>query len=84
MKNFHRVARRCLERIHELDQKLFHHHVRVVNDRKHLQHGTEQRSYYTAGYLQALKDVRDLIREGDFPGKLNDDGGPRVAQHRDQ
>ena len=40
--------------------------------------GSHERGYYTAGYLQAMKDVRDLIENGEFPaGKLDSDGGPR-------
>jgi hypothetical protein len=58
---------------------VFQHHTRVVEDRKHLQQGTIERSYYTAGYLQALKDFRDLIGDGEFPNRLSTDGGPRVA-----
>jgi hypothetical protein len=79
-KRLQQVARRCLERIHELERQVFRYHLPVIEDRRHLQHGTSERSYFTAGYLQALKDVRELIGEGEFPTKLNIDGGPRVAQ----
>lgn len=58
---------------------MFRHHLRVMEDRRHLQQGTPERSYYTAGYLQALKDVRGLIGEGEFPVPLHLDGGPRIA-----
>jgi hypothetical protein len=78
-KRLQQVARRCLERVYELEQRIFNHHLPVIEDRKHLQAGTPERGYFTAGYLQALKDVRDLIDEGEFPTKLNLDGGPRVA-----
>ena len=79
-KRLQQVARRCLERIHEVERQIFRYHLLVVEERKHLQQGTPERSYFTAGYLQALKDVRELIGEGEFPTKLNIDGGPRVAQ----
>jgi len=57
---------------------IFTHHLDTVESLRHLTHGTVERSYYTAGYLQALKDTRELIREGEFPCQLDNDGGPKI------
>lgn len=82
-KRLYQVARRCLERAHDLEQKLFTAHVNVVEDRRHLDQNTPERGYYTIGYLQALQDVRALIDSGEFPaGRLDPDGGPRVPSTR--
>lgn len=77
-KRLQQVARRCLERLHELESHLFRHHVEVVEEKRHLRLGSPERSYFTAGYLQALKDVRELISQGEFPSNLTLDGGPRI------
>lgn len=76
------ISRRCLERFHELERLVFRYHVGAFEDRRHLQPETSERSYYSAGYLQALKDVRELISTGEFPNNLSFDGGPRVPIHQ--
>jgi hypothetical protein len=78
-KRLSQVARRCLERAHDLERYLFRRYINVVEAKLHLKHDSPERGYYTAGYLQALSDVRYLISEGEFPAaKLAEDGGPRV------
>lgn len=80
-KRLYQVARRCLEKVHELETRIFTTHTEVVTDRRHYERGTAERGYYTAGYLQALKDIRDLIDHGEFPeGRLDSDGGPRIRR----
>lgn len=75
------VARHCLERVHEIERQVFCSYFHVVNDRRHLEPGSSERGYFTAGYLQALKDVRELIDSGEFPaGRIDQDGGPHIRK----
>lgn len=66
-KRLPQVARRCLERLYQLEGKLFRTYFKVLTDRLHLVSGSPERGYYTAGYVQALKDVRALVDDGEFP-----------------
>ncbi len=80
-KRLAQVARRCLEKLHELEKRLFTSHLDVIRDRRHYEIGAAERGYFTAGYVQALKDIRDLIDSGEFPThRFDGDGGPRIPR----
>lgn len=79
-KRLYQVARRCLERLYSLEGKLFRTYYQVVTDRRHMTAGSTERGYYTAGYVQALKDVRALIDEGEFPLDFDVDSKPPADQ----
>lgn len=76
------INRHCLERFRKVESGLFKNHANVVAERKYLVLGSTERGCYTAGYLQALRDLRELIHAGEFPGgaQLEDDGGPRIPR----
>lgn len=79
------INRHCLERTRQVEVGLFENHVEVVTEKKHLSPGTKERGYYTAGYLQALRDLRELVRTGEFSqgAQLESDGGPRIPKKDD-
>jgi len=60
------VARRCFDRLQLLEQRVYRDSSKVL-EKRHLIRDTEERHHYTAGYLQALKDLRVLLSEGVFP-----------------
>jgi hypothetical protein len=61
------VARQCHERAGVIEQRLFDKNLKVIEEKRHLADGSDEGGYYSAGYLQALKDVRVLIADGTFP-----------------
>lgn len=79
------INRHCLERFRQVESSLFRNHVEVVSEKRYLDPGSKERGCYTAGYLQALRDFRELIRTGDFSSgsQLEDDGGPRIPKKDD-
>lgn len=68
----------------DIEEKLYKIHRTAVEAKRHLDPDSEERGYYTAGYLQALKDIRDLIADGAFPSLTQPaaDGGPRFPAKR--
>ena len=71
-------------RTSEIEEKVYKIHRQALETKSHLDPGSKERGYYTVGYLQALKDIRALIAEGEFPSLTQpaEDGGPRLpARH---
>jgi hypothetical protein len=75
-----RILRLCREKVHEVERMLFSRHVDIFDERRHLQPGAPERKYWSAGYLQALKDIMSLMDTGEFPCpvRFDVDGGPRL------
>lgn len=79
-KRLRRLAHLCREKIYAIERALVLQHVEVLSEKRHLQQGSSERKYWSAGYLQALKDVKELLESGTFPSRseeLETDGGPR-------
>ena len=74
-----RIVRLCREKIYEVEQMLFSKHADVFREKLHLQPGPE-RKYWSAGYLEAMKDMMVLMNTGSFPCQIrfDEDGGPRL------
>jgi len=64
-----RIMRVCREKAYEIEQLLFSNCVEVFREKLHLQPGPE-RKYWSAGYLQALRDMTDLMNTGTFPCQI--------------
>lgn len=72
-----RVMRLCRERLYEIEKMVFSS-SKVFRERLHMRPGPERR-YWTAGYLQAMKDMMALLNTGNPPWQpLEEDGGPRL------
>ncbi len=79
-KRLRRLAHLCREKIYVIERALVLQHVEILSERLHLRLGSSERKYWSAGYLQALKDVKELLESGVFPSRseeLEIDGGPR-------
>ena len=81
-KLIHLINRNCLERSRQVEQGLFQNHREVIEEKKHYNPGSAERGYFKVGYLQALRDLRELMRTGEFSSSLDSDGGPKTPGNR--
>jgi len=78
-----KIARRSLERIGLIEKEMSPNLGQFFEEKRHLIKGSIERSYYLAGHLQALKDIREALAGGDFSDLgLDSDGGPRIPSYR--
>lgn len=67
VKEVRQALGKCQRRVLDVERRLLVDHKVVLDEKRHLVDGAEERGYYVAGYLAALKEVMVLLDSGEFP-----------------